>query len=70
MAKSGKASAKSTDTVAKLKSSYDLVVRGGRVIDPANGIDGVRISASGRGGSPLSRLISTPAMPGSSMPPA
>jgi dihydroorotase len=28
-------------TIAKLKPAYDLVVKGGRVIDPANGTDGV-----------------------------
>ena len=28
--------------VAKLKPAYDVVVTGGRVIDPANGLDGVR----------------------------
>jgi dihydroorotase len=34
--------ARASATVAKLKPSYDLVVKGGRVIDPVNGIDGVR----------------------------
>ena len=39
MAKSAK---KASAAIAKLKPGYDLVVKGGRVIDPANGIDGIR----------------------------
>lgn len=34
-------SRKATGTVTEMRPSYDLVVRGGRVIDPANAIDGV-----------------------------
>ena len=39
MAKSAK---KASAAIAKLKPGYDLVVKGGRVIDPANGTDGIR----------------------------
>src|ERR1700680_2503420 len=42
MAKSGKKTPAPSATVAKLEPAYDLVVKGGRVIDPANGIDAVR----------------------------
>jgi dihydroorotase len=42
MAKSGKKTLAPGATIAKLKPAYDLIVEGGRVIDPANGIDAVR----------------------------
>ncbi|HVB16547.1 MAG TPA: amidohydrolase/deacetylase family metallohydrolase [Stellaceae bacterium] len=41
MAKPRSAAVRSGATIARLKSGYDLVVRGGRVVDPANGIDGI-----------------------------
>jgi dihydroorotase len=37
-----KSAEKALATIAKLKPAYDLVVKGGRVIDPANGTDGIR----------------------------
>lgn len=42
MARQRKNGAQSGAAVAKLQPRYDLVVRGGRVIDPANDIDAVR----------------------------
>jgi dihydroorotase len=42
MPKTRKTASSSESTVAKLKPAYDLVVKGGRVIDPANGLDAVR----------------------------
>jgi len=38
-----KSAEKALATIAKLKPAYDLVVKGGRVIDPANGTDGIGI---------------------------
>src|SRR5437764_9506141 len=38
----GSAKMPKPSAVAKLKPTYDVVVTGGRVIDPASGIDGVR----------------------------
>jgi dihydroorotase len=42
MAKSKKTAATSDGKIAKLKPAYDVVVTGGRVVDPANGVDGIR----------------------------
>jgi dihydroorotase len=42
MARQRKNATQSEGAVAKLAARYDLVVRGGRVIDPANDVDGVR----------------------------
>jgi len=36
-------------TIARLRPGYDLVLKGGRVIDPANGIDGIRDIAIKKG---------------------
>jgi dihydroorotase len=41
MVKPRKAGAQSGATIARLKPRYDVVVRGGRVIDPVNGLDAV-----------------------------
>src|SRR5260221_6241931 len=41
MAKTRK-TATSDGKIAKLKPAYDVVVAGGRVVDPANGVDGIR----------------------------
>jgi dihydroorotase len=41
MAKTRKTAPRSDDKVAKLKPAYDLLVTGGRVVDPANGVDGI-----------------------------
>ena len=37
-----KSAARSEATIAKLKTGYDLLVQGGRVVDPANDLDGIR----------------------------